>query len=101
MERIIRYEPFGRGRTSKKGYVTFLRKNKNNPFYTLLARIRKNGTIDSKFLKDLSIDLFSLVNNDSIEVFSGSFEIRCRVCGRELTDPKSIYYGIGPGCASN
>lgn len=100
LERIIRYEPFGRGKTSNKGYLTILRKNKNNSFYTLLARIKKDGTIDSEFLKDLNINLFSLITNDSIEVFSGSFEIRCRVCGRELTDPKSIYYGIGPGCAT-
>lgn len=100
LERIIRYEP-NRGRTSNKGYITILRKNKNNSFYTLLARIKKDGTIDSEFLKDLNINLFSLVTNDSIEVFSGSYEIRCRVCGRELNSPKSIYYGIGPECAIN
>lgn len=26
------------------------------------------------------------------------FEARCRVCGRELTDPESIELGIGPRC---
>lgn len=99
IERIIR-EDFHGNRTSDKGSISLMQKRKDG-FFSLLCRIKNDGTIDDYFINNLEFNIYSVINNKNIELYSGSFDVRCRVCGRELTSPDSIYYGIGPECARN
>lgn len=101
IDRTIRYDIYNR-KTYDHGSVLLMKKNKKNDYFSLLCRIKSDGKIDKDFINNLEFNIYSVINQkNKIELYSGSFDVRCRVCGRELNDPTSIYYGIGPECARN
>lgn len=82
------------------GFAVF-RKKKNGTKEPVYAFSEGGNLIKSFIYKTPSITLFSSLIGGSTKFYFGQSSSNCLICDRELTDPVSIIYGIGPGCRAN
>lgn len=69
-----------------------------NSLTSLMARINTNGQIVEDVMNDLTFGIYETLRGGVAKIYSGALNEKCSICNKPLTDPESIYYGIGPIC---
>ncbi len=64
----------------------------------LQGRINELGYIEDEFINRMRFNIFEFIDEGSFSYYNAVLNTHCSVCGRELTNHDSVYYGIGPVC---
>lgn len=74
------------------------KKGRKEPIYCLTP----SGFLLKSFIDKIpALSLFASPSGGTKDMYFGYTSAECFVCGRELTDPGSIIYGIGPSCRAS
>lgn len=64
----------------------------------LQGRINELGYVEDDFINRMRFNIFEFMEGGECSYYGAIVNCHCSNCGRDLTNPDSVYFGMGPIC---